>query len=761
VNTAPRDLPQRGRHSEIPNATLASRLFATATLLLICVLAARGQDSATLAGTSLWDFPRDIIAEQHNELLRYFEDRIGEAARRRGRFWEGPDWGGIVSRNRAELRRIIGAKDAFLPPVPQRRQIAETPAFTFSLVEWPVLRLGANGATLGSSGAMVKEHGILLESKRPGKHPAVIAIPDADLSAADIAGLTQRLSQREQYARSLAVNGYIVFTPFFIQRRTFSLPWTEDRDWLVRLGYQVGRHLIGSEVQQVSSAVDFLRTLPRVDPDRIGVVGSGQGGLTALYAAALDTRLKAALVAHYFDRRERAYEEPEDRIVWKHLERFGDAEVAAMIAPRALVVDRGGPGAQSEFERAQPFFEKAGAPGALRFIGERDQQHGPSTAAIERFDEVLYPDVHWLISPPQAPHDPEIFLAIANAQFAQWQARYRNLAMEAYAFRDSHWQPDTSSLANFQRWSAQRREAFLDAIGRYPAPNGPLDAKTVQVYDKPEFRGYRLSVRLYDGVHAYGILLIPKNIQHGERRPVVFTQHGFGGKPEDAVGVEDDPRAAALYAKFGSELARRGYIVFAPLISAQTTANRNALVRRAHLVGLTPVGIEIRKIARVLDFLETLPFVDRNRFAFYGLSYGGFTALWLGPVEPRFQVIICSGHFNDWNFKTTDLTEGTSFLFYKDTFDMFNFDLLHNFNHADLASLTAPRAFMIEIGSQDGVVIEPRRFVDIELGRVTELYRLLGIPEKGRIARFDGPHKIDGSRTYAFLDEMLHWTPRR
>jgi dienelactone hydrolase len=731
-------------------------------VLFLCLsfAVARAQPGA-LPGTAHWDVPEDIAAEQHMELRRYFEARIEDAARQRGRFWDGAGWNQIVERNRGELRRIIGAVDRFLPPAPRAKPLAETPAFTFSLLEWPVLRLGNLGSTMGSSGAIVKEYGILLESKRPGKHPAVIAIAGAGMSAADIAGLTQRLPQREQFARSLAVNGYIVFAPFFTQRRTFSLPWTEDRDWLVRLGYQVGRHLIGAEVQQVSSAVDFLRSLPRVDPERIGVAGSGQGGLTALYAAALDTRLNAALVAHYFDGRERAYEEPEDRILWKSLERFGDAEIASMIAPRALLIDRGGPLAQSEFERARKLFERAGAGPRLRYIAERDQLQGPSTAAIELFDEVLHPDIHWLISPPQPPQDPEIFLAIANAQFSQWQARYRNLAMEAYAFRDSLPQPDTSSLPDFERWRAKKYELFLDVIGRYPAAEGPLDARTAQVYDEPDFRGYRLSVRLYNGVHAYGILLVPKSIRAGERRPVVFAQHGFGGKPEDALGVADNPRADAVYAKFGRELVRRGYVVFAPLISAQTTENRNALVRRAHLVGLTPVGVEIKKISRVLDFLETLPFVDKDRFGFYGLSYGGFTGLWLGPVETRFKVVICSGHFNDWNSKTTDPTEGTSFLFYKDTFDMFNFDLLHKFNHSDIAALMPPRAFMVEIGSADGVVMEPRRFVDMELARVTDLYRKLGIPGKGRVARFHGPHKVHGAEAYPFLDEMLNWKAPR
>lgn len=713
------------------------------------------QRSATLPGTDHWNFPQDIVAEQYAELRRYFEARIAEAAAQRGRsVYQAEEV-------RRELRRRIGAVDQFLPPDPAIKQIGATAAFTFSLVEWPVLRLGNIGSTAGSSGAVVKQYGLLLESKRSGKHPAVIAVPDAHLSAADIAGLTTRLPQREQYARSLAVNGYVVLVPFFTQRRTFSEPWTEDRAWLVRLAYQVGRHLIGSEVQQISSAVDFLSKLPKVDPERIGIAGSGQGGLTALYAAALDTRLKASLVANYFDQRERAFDEPEDRILWKHLERFGDAEIAAASAPRALVIDRGGPGVEGEYQRARRLFEQSGAAGAIRYSGERDQQHGPTTAAIELFDETLHPDVQWPISAPQPPADPEPFYAIANAQFSQWQARYRNLAMEAYADRGRRWRPDTSSVANYEKWSRQAHEIFLDTVGRFPSPSGPMEARSVKIYDEPEFTGFRLSVRVYEGVHAYGILLVPKNLAQGERRPVVFVQHGFGGKPEDALGVVDSQHADAVYAKLGRRLARRGYIVFAPMISVQTSADRNALVRRTHLMGLTPVGIEIKKAGRVLDYLETLPFVDKSRFAFYGLSYGGFTALWTGPGEPRFKAVVCSGYFNDWNLKTTDLTEGTSFLFYKDTFDMFNFDILHRFNHSDVASLTAPRAFMIEIGSADGIEMEPRRFVDSEMVRVTDLYRALGIPDKGRIARFDGPHRIDGAEAIPFLDRMLNWTPPR
>ncbi len=68
---------------------------------------------------------------------------------------------------------------------------------------------------------------------------------------------------------------------------------------------------------------------------------------------------------------------------------------------------------------------------------------------------------------------------------------------------------------------------------------------------------------------------------------------------------------------------------------------------------------------------------------------------------------------------------------------------------------------MVEIGSRDSVEVEPRRFVELELARVTDLYRKLGIPEKGAVARFDGPHKIDGSQAYTFIDTALNWKSPR
>ena len=77
----------------------------------------------------------------------------------------------------------------------------------------------------------------------------------------------------------------------------------------------------------------------------LGVVGYGEGGLVALYAAALDERISVALVSGYFDSRQTVWQQPLDRNVFGLLEQFGDAEVATLVAPRALVIEASkGPG---------------------------------------------------------------------------------------------------------------------------------------------------------------------------------------------------------------------------------------------------------------------------------------------------------------------------------------------------------------------------------------------------------------------------------
>ncbi len=287
--------------------------------------------------------------------------------------------------------------------------------------------------------------------------PAVIVIADADQSAADISGLTPRLPVEKRIARKLAEKGYVVYAPFFTQRRAFSEPWSNDRSWLFRLAYQTGHHLIGSEVQQVLAAREYLASLPGIDTAKIAVAGSGQGGMLALYSAAIEPRFAAASIGSYFNERSHLPDEPEDRIIWNIL-RYGDAGLASLAAPCRLLLESGLPGAEREFSRISGNHARLVKPGGL--AGELDAALGHTSSNEQLSGTVAI--------------DPDRVAQIANAQFSGWQAWYRNAALESYATLEAAWKPDTSSIENYRKWIQPKLDDYLDQIGRFPNGAGTL-----------------------------------------------------------------------------------------------------------------------------------------------------------------------------------------------------------------------------------------------------------------------------------------------
>jgi len=71
-------------------------------------------------------------------------------------------------------------------------------------------------------------------------------------------------------------------------------------------------------------------------------------------------------------------------------------------------------------------------------------------------------------------------------------------------------------------------------------------------------------------------------------------------------------------------------------------------VRQAATLGKMRTSLELAKLHRIIDFLQSLPQVDAKRIGYYGLSYGGYSVIWMSPLEPRISATVISGHFNDW-----------------------------------------------------------------------------------------------------------------
>ncbi len=136
----------------------------------------------------------------------------------------------------------------------------------------------------------------------------VIVIPDADQTPEQLVGLTEGVSPESQVARRLAANGYHVIVPALIDRTVAARNGRAkltNREFLYRSAFELGRHLIGYEVQKVLGLIDALKAKRLRDGQKIVVFGYGEGGMIALYAAALDPRIEAVCVSGYFgDRNE-------------------------------------------------------------------------------------------------------------------------------------------------------------------------------------------------------------------------------------------------------------------------------------------------------------------------------------------------------------------------------------------------------------------------------------------------------------------------
>jgi hypothetical protein len=146
--------------------------------------------------------------------------------------------------------------------------------------------------------------------------------------------------------------------------------------------------------------------------------------------------------------------------------------------------------------------------------------------------------------------------------------------------------------------------------------------------------------------------------------------------------------------------------------------------------------------------------VDPERIGFYGISYGGLSALRLPALLPQYAVSVCSGAFNTWSWKIMSRDFKGSYVFTHE-YEQFSFNLAPTFGNAELAALIAPRPFMVERGHQDPVSIDEK--VAQEYAKVARLYSDLGIPERTEIEYFIGPHEIHGVGTVDFLHRHLRW----
>jgi hypothetical protein len=302
-----------------------------------------------------------------------------------------------------------------------------------------------------------------------------------------------------------------------------------------------------------------------------------------------------------------------------------------------------------------------------------------------------------------------------------------------------------------QRTQEYRKYLWEEVLGKLDdAPLAP-NARSRKVYDTPKWTGYEVVLDVLPDVFAWGVLLLPKDLKPGEKRPVVVCQHGRNGVPKDVIEGN-----SPAYHDFAARLADRGFITFAPHNPYRGEDRYRFLDRKANNVKASLFSFILAQHQQILKWLAAQPNVDPKRIAFYGLSYGGETAVRVPPLLDGYCLSICSGDFNDWARKVASTHSHYSFMFTVE-WEMPYFDMGSTLNYAEMAYLMVPRPFMVERGHWDNVA--PDEWVAYEYAKVRRLYDTLGLGDRTEVEFFNGGHTIHGQGTFRFLEKQLDWPP--
>jgi dienelactone hydrolase len=235
---------------------------------------------------------------------------------------------------------------------------------------------------------------LLLTPPGEGPRPVVMAQHGLSGTPEQVCGLFKPESGYNRIGIRLAEAGYVVIAPHMAggcaegeggesyAPGLKGISWGRARTRLNRKAFQVGQRLFGAEMFCLSRAVDYLGTLPTVDPERLGFYGLSQGGQTALWFPAIEQRIKCSVEASFFNHRYlkqvvpggdnyTAYldTEEEDKFYPAQLLEFSDSDIASLICPRAFFVEQGTDdravywkAAQDEFEKLKAIYERLGIP---------------------------------------------------------------------------------------------------------------------------------------------------------------------------------------------------------------------------------------------------------------------------------------------------------------------------------------------------------------------------------------------------------------
>ena len=336
----------------------------------------------------------------------------------------------------------------------------------------------------------------------------------------------------------------------------------------------------------------------------------------------------------------------------------------------------------------------------------------------------------------QQPPDPYQRMLASQKQVTQYLVREARQITDAAA----------AELQSKQSWEpvreARRRE-MLHMLGLGPLPpRTPLNVQITGTIDKPGYTIEKIAFESLPNVYTTANLYIPKQ-REGPLPAVVYVcGHAFSPHGNKT-----------MYQRHGITFAKHGYVslIIDSIQVAETFALHHGILNNEmydwYSRGYTPAGVEVWNVIRALDYLETRPEVDKDRFGITGRSGGAAMSWFSASVEPRIKVVAPVMGISTYAANVADNTQRRhcDCMF---TINTYLHDMLHQ------GALIAPRPLYMMHGKQDRLFPIPG-YEEFEQ-RIRKLYASYGAEDKFQNLVVDTGHKDSD----LLRGEALHWFDR-
>ena len=199
-----------------------------------------------------------------------------------------------------------------------------------------------------------------------------------------------------------------------------------------------------------------------------------------------------------------------------------------------------------------------------------------------------------------------------------------------------------SEIKTIEDWNVRKKtysRQMHEMLGLDPMPpRTPLKATVTGKLQHAEFEVWKVHFQSKPGLYVTGNLYVPKGVE--KPAPTILYVCGHGRVKKDGVSFGNKVH----YQHHGIWFVRNGYVclVIDTLQLGEIEGIHHGTYNHDmwwwNSRGYSSASVEAWNCVRALDYLETLKFVDKNRFGVTGRSGGGAYSWWISVLDERIKV---------------------------------------------------------------------------------------------------------------------------